>query len=314
MRRVVASLVAAALVLSVGNILFREPSSPPPFAQPPAPPPRPPTSTRRQHPPPTNHTPPRPCPSFQESLNDVTSILRLRSVPGAGLHAAGLECKSPTAKQRREARGAPPSPRCEAPTTDVLLAYLKRPTSDPDLSPLSPLTPPNRGRPPPSSPPALSSVLARHSESFPDAWAHTLCPEVVRHFSRAPLFRTFPGPSAPFPNILTTEAALSGTCLLKLVGQAADRAGATWVVYAGTHVGALVHGGPVPWDDDLDVLVEHARRGAFEAELRSTALPGGAVLGVSEKSGRPGTLKVFVEVRRGGGAKESSPHTSPRGT
>lgn len=52
----------------------------------------------------------------------------------------------------------------------------------------------------------------------------------------------------------------------------------------------------MPWDDDLDVLVEHRKRGGFLRELLalSRELPHGSRLEVSELSGRPGTMKVFA--------------------
>ena len=72
----------------------------------------------------------------------------------------------------------------------------------------------------------------------------------------APLFDYFPGRTASYPNILTTTAAISSTCLLRVIDIAARRAGATWFIHAGTHLGAALHGGPIPWDDDMDVMVD----------------------------------------------------------
>ena len=100
-------------------------------------------------------------------------------------------------------------------------------------------------------------------------WARKLCPEVVRHFGRAPLFDYYPGPKSEFPNILTSEAAITSTCFLKLISLAAKRVDATWFVHAGTHLGAVVHGGPIPWDDDMDVMVDATKRDEFMAELLS---------------------------------------------
>ena len=91
-----------------------------------------------------------------------------------------------------------------------------------------------------------------HGPPLPPAPAHEVLlvfqphsfPKVVEHFeSRAPLFDYFPGRSAEYPNVLTSTAAISATCLLRVIDIAARRAGATWFVHAGTHLGAALHGG-----------------------------------------------------------------------
>ena len=85
---------------------------------------------------------------------------------------------------------------------------------------------------------------------------------MVEHFEQRIPTGLFDHHAAEFsPNTLTTAAAITSTCLLKLVATAADRANATWFVHAGTSLGAAVHNGPIPWDDgaydtDTDVVLK----------------------------------------------------------
>ena len=42
---------------------------------------------------------------------------------------------------------------------------------------------------------------------------------------------------------------------MKILFDAARRVHCDMFLYAGTALGAMVHGGPIPWDDVVDVLV-----------------------------------------------------------
>ncbi|GMI01459.1 hypothetical protein TrVE_jg10744 [Triparma verrucosa] len=48
------------------------------------------------------------------------------------------------------------------------------------------------------------------------------------------------------------------------------------MIYAGGQLGAMLHGGPMPWDDDIDVAIEYRHREKFE-ELCGETVAGGEV-------------------------------------
>lgn len=50
--------------------------------------------------------------------------------------------------------------------------------------------------------------------------------------------------------------------------------GAQWFMYAGSHLGAVTHGGPIPWDDDFDVLFDYHKKDELVEELRKIRIPG----------------------------------------
>ena len=66
---------------------------------------------------------------------------------------------------------------------------------------------------------SMAGLLTLHPETIYSAWARNLCPEVVTFFDRVSLFES----RAPGLTMLTNEAAITLTCLLKLISEAADR-------------------------------------------------------------------------------------------
>jgi phosphorylcholine metabolism protein LicD len=44
---------------------------------------------------------------------------------------------------------------------------------------------------------------------------------------------------------------------MQLFGVIAKRNNWDWMLWAGSHLGAVLHGGVIPWDDDVDVIVCH---------------------------------------------------------
>lgn len=104
----------------------------------------------------------------------------------------------------------------------------------------------------------------------PPLWVQDLCPQVIQHYQRFPHSRdrivyeyhpkkkndTTSSPTTIELPFLNTFDWARGVCTLHIAQQfVQDRAGITLLLFAGSHVGALFHGQPVPWDDDLDVLV-----------------------------------------------------------
>jgi hypothetical protein len=94
--------------------------------------------------------------------------------------------------------------------------------------------------------------------TFP-AWIQSLCPEVVDHMNSFPYFRHLVG---DLP-VLTSLHAAHMVCTMKMAVQVASSIGSPIYLHAGSHLGALLHGGPIPWDDDADLLLPYQRRQAF---------------------------------------------------
>jgi len=97
--------------------------------------------------------------------------------------------------------------------------------------------------------------------------------DVIEYFSRVNYFdfTAFPG---RFPSVLTTRAAMSYVCLLRLFDTTCRRIGARWFLHAGSHLGAVLHGGPIPWDDDMDAMVDKQYFKQLASELKKISIPG----------------------------------------
>ncbi len=86
-------------------------------------------------------------------------------------------------------------------------------------------------------------------------WLRVMCPEVVEHFDRFPIFsanRSFLGVHLP---ISTTDFAAQAVCTTKVVQLLAHSVQARVYLHAGSHLGAMIHGSPIPWDDDVSSLL-----------------------------------------------------------
>ena len=138
--------------------------------------------------------------------------------------------------------------------------------------------------------------------AFPP-WVTSLCPEVVAHFTAFPYFPAF---HRLLPASTTVYAA-AGVCTLKVAAALAteeeeeEGGGAATstptptrlMLHAGSHLGALLHGGPIPWDDDIDALLPWGARDRFLARCAASrhALHPAVTL---ECRVTAGAVKVFV--------------------
>jgi hypothetical protein len=68
---------------------------------------------------------------------------------------------------------------------------------------------------------------------------------------------------------MTTPAAIASVCMLRAVDVVAANLNMTWALIAGSHLGAGLHGGPIPWDDDSDIIIDFDRKQEFVDGIKS---------------------------------------------
>lgn len=90
-------------------------------------------------------------------------------------------------------------------------------------------------------------------------WISQACPGVVNHFRRFPYFDNF----TKHFSVMTTLFAAHSVCSFHLAHTIAEAVGTHLYLHAGSHLGAFVHGGPMPWDDDTDGFLAFHKRDAF---------------------------------------------------
>ncbi len=94
-------------------------------------------------------------------------------------------------------------------------------------------------------------------------WLKAMCPEVISHYDRFPSFKGTPTlRKSIFPLQFTNNAAQS-ICTMKVVKLLAASIQVQVYLHAGAHLGAIVHGQPIPWDDDVDMLMPYKKKKAF---------------------------------------------------
>ncbi|KAI9136180.1 hypothetical protein BKA69DRAFT_1105695 [Paraphysoderma sedebokerense] len=96
-----------------------------------------------------------------------------------------------------------------------------------------------------------------NEETLPK-WIGDLCPEVAIHFSRFPYFANF----TDLP-VMTTSYAAHSVCAMKIASAIAAAVEAKIYLHAGSHLGAILHGGPIPWDDDVDMFLPYDKKEEF---------------------------------------------------
>ena len=89
-------------------------------------------------------------------------------------------------------------------------------------------------------------------------WIYDVCPGVYQHFSKFRYSGVFvEGGMSPHEGIplFTTPTAAHAVCSLEIAKLLAESINMTLLLHAGSHLGAILHGGPIPWDDDVDALI-----------------------------------------------------------
>lgn len=108
------------------------------------------------------------------------------------------------------------------------------------------------------------SVIERRSrrqDNFDVEWAKSFCPEVYEYFSKKVKYFDFA--SSENELFLTNTAGLAAVCMLKVIDVSARHLNISWVLLAGSHLGASLHGGPIPWDDDIDIMIDFEHKYKF---------------------------------------------------
>lgn len=82
--------------------------------------------------------------------------------------------------------------------------------------------------------------------------------------------------------------------MLDYLKEAAAEAGVTWRLDGGNVLGALRHGGFIPWDDDVDIVVDHKDYGRFCTYLKRHPHPQYVL---QDNSTDPGYLKPWASLR-----------------
>ena len=92
-------------------------------------------------------------------------------------------------------------------------------------------------------------------------WVKYACPNVFNYFEnvkyfKSVKFKSFDKHKYNINGVLTTQFGAIYSCLLEITVAMLRKCDITHWIYAGTSVGAYVHGGLMPWDDDVDIAID----------------------------------------------------------
>lgn len=88
-------------------------------------------------------------------------------------------------------------------------------------------------------------------------WIKDVCPGVYDHFTHVWYSGSHikRGNETGWMPYFTTASAAHSVCSMEVSKYIAASIGTTIVLHAGSNLGAILHGGPIPWDDDADLLL-----------------------------------------------------------
>jgi len=101
------------------------------------------------------------------------------------------------------------------------------------------------------------------NDAGPPNWLEEICPEVVDHFNRFPSFKEYPSFFSREIPLQSTAFAAQAVCTAKVVNWLAASINARVYLHAGSHLGAILHGQPMPWDDDSDMWMDFNKMKPF---------------------------------------------------
>lgn len=100
--------------------------------------------------------------------------------------------------------------------------------------------------------------------SPPADWLKDLCPEVVDHFTKFPSAKATNPEDLEYLPFLPTDHAAVATCTMKVMNSVAASLNTRLYLHAGSHLGAVVHGQGIPWDDDVDAFIDYRKKDELE--------------------------------------------------
>lgn len=119
---------------------------------------------------------------------------------------------------------------------------------------------------------SMAQKKKRKRDDFELSWVVSFCPEVMEYFFKVPYNDFFDGDSLLESShgnklsndiVFTKQSAMTSTCLLRVVEIIALSINMTWALIAGAQLGSMIHGGPIPWDDDVDIIIDFHKKTQF---------------------------------------------------
>jgi len=94
-------------------------------------------------------------------------------------------------------------------------------------------------------------------QSDPPLWLQETCPDVMAHYLRFPSFKNTESRKKSMIPLQTSEFAARSVCTYSILQRWLSSLNIKVYLHAGSHLGAIVHGQNIPWDDDVDGLTPY---------------------------------------------------------